>query len=285
VARPLSSYQRPRAVDEALKALATAPLTVLAGGTDYYPARVGEPCDEDILDITALDELRGIEEQDDHWRIGALTSWSTLVSAPLPPWFAGLRLAACEVGGEQIQNAGTIGGNLCNASPAADGVPPLLALDATVELASMDGREQLPLGEFIRGNRRTARKPDQLLTAVLVAKPKAARAASHFVKLGARRYLVISLVMVGAALEVGRDGRVEVARLAVGACSPVAMRLPAAERALAGAPCDGHLGALLQPEHVTGLAPIDDVRASAAYRSDVALTLARRAVSELAARL
>jgi CO/xanthine dehydrogenase FAD-binding subunit len=277
----LSSYQRPRAVDDALEALATAPLTVLAGGTDYYPARVGQPCDEGILDITALDELRGIEEQDDHWRIGALTSWSTLVRAPLPPWFAGLRLAAREVGGEQIQNAGTIGGNLCNASPAADGVPPLLALDAAVELASLDGREQLPLGEFIRGNRRTARRPDQLLTAVLVPKPKAARAAGHFVKLGARRYLVISLVMVGAALEVGRDGRVDVARLAVGACSPVAMRLPAAERALAGALCDHRLSALLQPEHVTGLTPIDDVRASAAYRSDVALTLVRRAVTEL----
>ena len=279
--RTLSSYQRPRAVDDALGALARAPLTVLAGGTDYYPARVGEPCDEDILDITALDELRGIEERDDHWRIGALTSWSALRRAELPPWFRGLRLAAREIGGEQIQNAGTIGGNLCNASPAADGVPPLLALDAKVELASLEGGERLQLGEFIRGNRRTALRPDQLLTAVLVPKPKAPRAAGHFVKLGARRYLVISLVMVGASLEVGRGGRVEVARLAVGACSPVAMRLFAAERALVGAPCDGRLGALLQPEHVMGLTPIDDVRASAAYRSDVALTLVRRAVTEL----
>jgi CO/xanthine dehydrogenase FAD-binding subunit len=281
VARPLSSYQRPRSIDVALEAVATAPVTVLAGGTDYYPARVGQPCDEDILDITALDELRGIEEQDDHWRIGALTSWSTLVRAPLPPWFGGLRLAAREIGGEQIQNAGTIGGNLCNASPAADGVPPLLALDAKVELASLEGRERLQLGEFIRGNRRTALRPDQLLTAVLVPKPKAPRAAGHFVKLGARRYLVISLVMVGASLAVGRDDRVVGAGLAVGACSPVALRLPAAERALVGALCDRRLSTLLQPEHLTGLAPIDDVRASAAYRSDVALTLVRRAVSEL----
>jgi CO/xanthine dehydrogenase FAD-binding subunit len=281
----LSSYQRPRAVDEALKALATAPLTVLAGGTDYYPARVGEPCDEDILDITALDELRGIEEQDDHWRLGALTSWSTLVRAPLPPWFNGLTLAAREVGGEQIQNAGTIGGNLCNASPAADGVPPLLAMDATLELASLEGVERLPLDAFILGNRRTALRADQLLSAVLVRKPATARAAGHFVKLGARRYLVISIVMVGAALEVGRDGRVAVARLAVGACAPVARRLPAAEQALAGAPCDDRLGALLQPEHLGGLSPIDDLRASAAYRSDVALTLLRRAVTELAAGL
>jgi len=285
VARTLSSYQRPRAVDDALEALAAGPLTVLAGGTDYYPARVGEPCDEDVLDITALEELRGIAERHDHWRIGALTTWSTLARADLPPWFEGLQLAAREVGGEQIQNAGTIGGNLCNASPAADGVPPLLAQGAMVELASRAGRERMRLEEFILGNRRTARRPEQLLSAVLVPKPAARRAGGHFVKLGARRYLVISLVMVGATLEVGDDGRVAAAGLAVGACAPVARRLPAAERALEGAPCEERLGALLQPEHVSGLAPIDDVRASAAYRSDVALTLVRRAVSELAARL
>jgi CO/xanthine dehydrogenase FAD-binding subunit len=281
----LASYQRPRSLGSALEALAAAPRTVLAGGTDYYPARVGEPCDEDILDITALDELRGIAERDDHWRIGALTSWSALRRAELPPWFRGLQLAAREVGGEQIQNAGTVGGNLCNASPAADGVPPLLALDATLELASLEGVQRLPLDAFILGNRQTALRPDQLLSAVLVPKPAAARAAGHFVKLGARRYLVISIVMVGAALEVGQDGRVAVARLAVGACAPVARRLPAAEQALAGAPCDDRLGGLLQPEHVGGLSPIDDLRASAAYRSDVALTLLRRAVTELAAGL
>jgi CO/xanthine dehydrogenase FAD-binding subunit len=281
----LASYQRPRSLGSALEALAAAPRTVLAGGTDYYPARVGEPCDEDILDITALDELRGIAERDDHWRIGALTSWSALRRAELPPWFRGLQLAAREVGGEQIQNAGTVGGNLCNASPAADGVPPLLALDATLELASLEGVQRLPLDAFILGNRQTALRPDQLLSAVLVPKPAAARAAGHFVKLGARRYLVISIVMVGAALEVGQDGRVAVARIAVGACAPVARRLPAAEQALAGAPCDDRLGALLQPEHVGGLSPIDDLRASAVYRSDVALTLLRRAVTELAAGL
>jgi CO/xanthine dehydrogenase FAD-binding subunit len=275
------TYLRPRTLDDALVALVGGPMALLAGGTDFYPARVGKPLDDAILDISGISDLRGITEADDHVRIGALTTWTEIIETPLPPWFDGLKLAAREVGGVQIQNAGTIAGNICNASPAADGVPPLLALDAAVELASLDGREQLPLGEFIRGNRRTARRPDQLLTAMLVPKPKAARAAGHFVKLGARRYLVISLVMVGAALEVGRDGRVDVARLAVGACSPVAMRLPAAERALAGALCDHRLSALLQPEHVTGLTPIDDVRASAAYRSDVALTLVRRAVTEL----
>jgi CO/xanthine dehydrogenase FAD-binding subunit len=281
----LPSYLRPQAIEEALEALAAAPLTVLAGGTDYYPARVGKPCDENILDISALADLRGIEAHEDHWRIGALTTWSALARADLPPWFAGLQLAAREVGGEQIQNAGTLGGNLCNASPAADGVPPLLAMDAQVELASRTGVQRLPLAEFIQGNRMTARRPDQLLTAVLVPKPRAARAASHFLKLGARRYLVISIAMVGATLEVEADGRIAAARIAVGACAPVARRLPAAERALIGATCDARLGTIVQPEQLVGLAPIDDVRASAAYRSDVALTLVRRTLSELATKL
>ena len=281
----MQSYWRPDLVAEALEALATAPRTVLAGGTDHYPARVGKPSEEDILDITALAALRGVEEHDDHWRLGALTTWSTLARADLPPWFAGLRLAAREVGGEQIQNAGTLGGNLCNASPAADGIPPLLAMDARVELAALDGVQRLPLAEFILGNRKTARRPDQLLTAVLVPRPKAARAAGHFLKLGARRYLVISIVMVGATLEIGADGRVAAARVAVGACAPVARRLPAAERALAGAPCDPRLGALIEPEHLACLAPIDDVRASGAYRSDVALTLVRRTLDQLVAEL
>jgi CO/xanthine dehydrogenase FAD-binding subunit len=281
----LSSYFRPQAIEAALETLAAGPRTVLAGGTDYYPARVGRPCDEDILDISALAALRGIAEQDDHWRLGALTTWSALAGAGLPPWFAGLRLAAREVGGEQIQNAGTLGGNLCNASPAADGVPPLLAMDALIELASVAGVERLPLAGFILGNRRTARRPDQLLTAVLVPKPRSARAGGHFLKLGARRYLVISIVMVAGSLEIDADGRVAAAGIAVGACAPVARRLPGAERTLLGAPIDSRLGARVQPEHLAGLAPIDDVRASAGHRSDVALTLVRRTLDELAASL
>jgi CO/xanthine dehydrogenase FAD-binding subunit len=120
---------------------------------------------------------------------------------------------------------------------------------------------------------------------VLVRKPEAARAGGHFLKLGARRYLVISIVMVGATLEVEPDGRIARAGIAIGACAPVARRLPEAERALAGATCGPGLGARVRPEHLAGLAPIDDVRASAGYRSDVALTLVRRTLDEMAARL
>jgi CO/xanthine dehydrogenase FAD-binding subunit len=281
----LARYFRPRGIEEALGLLTRAPLTVLAGGTDHYPARVGRPLDEDVLDITAIDALRGIEERDEDFRIGALTSWCQICDAKLPAWFDGLKLAAREVGGLQVQNAGTIGGNICNASPAADGVPPLLTMNAEVELTSLDRVQRFPLAELILGNRQTARRGDQLLTAIMVPRPEKVRATGHFLKLGARRYLVISLVAVAANLEVEGDGRVASARIAVGACSPVAKRLPGAEAALRGAACDARLGSLVRPEHLVPLSPIDDVRASAEYRLDAALTLVRRTLNELAVRL
>ena len=283
----MASYQRPRSLGSALEALAAAPRTVLAGGTDFYPARVGRPCDDGHPRHHARSpSCAASPRSDGHWRIGALTTWTDAAARRLPPLFDGLKPAAREVGGVQIQNAGTVGGNLCNASPAADGVPPLLALDAEVELASRRGRRALPLAEFVLGNRRTALRPDELVTRGPGAEAAAARALGHFVKLGARRYLVISIVMVAAALEVGRDGRIAVARLAVGACSPVARRLPAARAGAGRRALRRPAWARLSAARASGAAgPIDDVRASAAYRRDAALTLVRRAVAELAARL
>ncbi len=157
------------------------------------------------------------------------------------PLFDGLKLAAREVGGVQIQNAGTICGNLCNASPAADGMPNLLAMDAVVELASASGTRQVKVGDFVTGNRRTLRRPDELVTAILVPKPRH-KARSGFVKLGARRYLVISIVMAAGVVETTADDNVAAARIAVGACSAVAQRLPALESALVGRRFDRALG-------------------------------------------
>jgi CO/xanthine dehydrogenase FAD-binding subunit len=273
-------YLRPTDLGEALAALAQAPLTVLAGGTDFYPARVGRPIDDDILDIGALAGLRGIGDAGDHVRIGAATTWSDILAAELPEWLAGLKLAAREVGGLQIQNAGTIAGNLCNASPAADGVPPLLALDAAVELASGLGERVVLLADFITGNRRTARRADELATAVLVPKPRHA-ARAGFAKLGARKYLVISIVMVAAVLEI-EASRVAQARVAVGACSAVAQRLPSLEAALLGQPCAPGLGAVVSQTQLWPLMPIDDVRGTAAYRRDAARTVIARLLDELA---
>jgi len=275
-------YLRPAGLDEALAALANTKLTVLAGGTDYYPARVGKPIDDDILDISAISSLRGIHDERSHWRIGATATWSDIIAAELPPLFDGLKLAAREIGGVQIQNAGTIAGNLCNASPAADGVPPLLALDARVEIAEAGGSRGVALADFILGNRKTLLRQDQILTAILIPKP-AHSARSHFTKLGARKYLVVSIVIIAVTLEVDA-GRVSAARAAVGAASAVAQRLPLLEAALIGKRCDASMREHASIEHLAPIAPIDDVRASREYRMDAGLTLVRRMLRELGRR-
>ncbi len=268
-------FARPETVDEALTLLQQGPWSLLAGGTDFYPARGETPVDEAVLDLTALRELRGIEETSDAWRIGALTTWSDLVRAPLPPVFDALKLAAVEIGSIQIQNRATLAGNLCNASPAADGVPALLILDAEVELASQSETRALSLADFIEGNRKTQRRPAELVTAIVV--PKAAGAGrSHFLKLGARRYLVISIAMVAARLAADGQGRVAEAAVSVGACSAVAQRLPALEADLLGKAADANLHDAVTAAHLADLSPIDDVRAPAGYRREAALELVRR---------
>ncbi|MGH9551787.1 MAG: FAD binding domain-containing protein, partial [Terriglobales bacterium] len=180
---------------------------ILSGGTDFFPALGDRPAPDRVVDISGLTEIKGITEEGNYIRIGGLTTWSEVLAAPLPRCFDALKSAAREIGGIQIQNRGTIGGNLCNASPAADGVPPLLALDAEVELASAAGRRRVLLADFIVGNRKTLRRPDEILAAVLV--PRGLDdARSVFVKLGARCYLVISIAMVAAVVKTDAGGRV-----------------------------------------------------------------------------
>ena len=274
-------YLRPSALGDALAALAARRFTVLAGGTDFYPARVGQPVQTHILDITRVAQLRGIRDEGNLMRIGAAVTWSELIAAPLPlqinAQFDGLRAAAREIGGVQIQNAGTVAGNLCNASPAADGVPPLLALGARVELASTRGVRQIALSDFVLGNRRTARQPHELVSAVLVPKWRAGT-RSVFLKLGHRKYLVISIVMVSVVIALDDAGRVALCGIAVGACSAVAQRLTALEARLCGVRARDAAG-VATAEDLRGLTPIDDVRGSAAYRLDAALTLVRQAIA------
>ena len=253
----MSAYHRPENLDDALASLGARPHRILAGGTDVYPADaaaigwgqpgIDHPDTLPILDVSALDALSGIRRFPDRVEIGALVTWTEAIESDLPAWFDGVRLAAREVGGRQIQNRGTLAGNLCNASPAADGVPALLVLNARVRLQSRDGSRELPLVRnravprpstalagarprqrsplegFIIGNRRTRLRPDELMTAIVIPSP-AADACSTFFKLGARRYLVISIAMVAACLEL-KEGRIRDARVAVGACSEVAQRL------------------------------------------------------------
>lgn len=269
------SYAQPATLSAALDLLAGGAAVVVAGGTDFYPALGQRPAPSSLLDLTRIAELRGVSREGAGWRIGGCTTWSDLIAAALPPGFDGLKAAAREIGSVQIQNAGTIAGNLCNASPAADGVPPLLALAASVELTGNSGRRVVALEDFLLGVRRTALQAGEVLTAVLVPDlPDAARGS--FQKLGARRYLVISVAMV-SALVWADAGRIAGCRVAVGACSPVARRLGGLEAAVVGRK-SGDLDPGLWSAHLGGLAPIDDVRATAGYRLDAVAELVRRAV-------
>lgn len=269
-------FHRPQTVDDALALLAAAPARLLAGGTDVYPALGERQLSGPVIDLTAITALRGISRNGETWRIGAATRWRDIRDAFLPPGFAALQQAAREIGSVQIQNSGTIAGNICNASPAADGVPPLLILDAEVEIASATGTRVLPLSDFITGYRRTALQPGEIVTAILV-RDAAAQSPSNFLKLGARKYLVISIAMVAAQFAV-ENGVITEARVAIGACSAVAMRIRQLEQDLTGAPV--HVAAeRIQPQHFSDLTPIDDVRATAQYRRDAAMILVRRALA------
>ena len=188
-------YFRPDNLEDALAALDEHPRIMLAGGTDFFPARVGKSITDNVLDLTGITQLRAIQQTVEGFQLGALTTWTDIVEAKLPPAFDGLKQAAKTIGGVQTQNAGTLCGNICNASPAADSVPNLMALDANVELKSMQGIRTLSLEEFILGNRKTAKKQDELVSNIFVPHP-GKNAFGNFEKLGTRAYLVISIVMV-----------------------------------------------------------------------------------------
>ena len=272
------SYHQPDSLCDALKLAAETGVQVIAGGTDVFPAQGDGPPGDNLLDITRLPELRGVTKTPTGWRLGATTSWTEVQKAPLPPGFDGLKQAAREVGAWQIQNAGTVAGNLCNASPAADGVPPLLTLEAELDLSSATGTRRLPLSDFITGVRQTALRPGEIVTALQIpAMPDGAR--SRFMKLGARKYLVISIAMASALICCDRQGRIETARIAVGSCSAVAQRLRGLETALIG---QGAQDIENQPglfmDHLDVLTPITDIRGSGAYRRDAAAELSRRVV-------
>ncbi|MDA9865482.1 FAD binding domain-containing protein [bacterium] len=265
-------YHRPTSLAEALDLLANDALRVAAGCTDLFPATERKTLPGTVLDITNVAGLRGISPVPDGLLIGATTTWSDLINAPLPAACNGLKLAAREVGATQIQNRGTIAGNLCNASPAADGVPPLLTLDAKVRLQSQTDSRQVPLADFITGPRQTALEPGELVTGIFLPS-QSLEGQGHFLKLGARRYLIISIAMTAVRLAIS-NGIVAQAAVAIGSCGPVATRLRAVEKALIGFPLD--------PSRVTdamvadAISPIDDVRADAAYRAHAAAELLRR---------
>lgn len=276
------AYHRPTNLTDAYGILANLDASILAGGTDAFPVESGRELRGEVLDITAIAALSGITETSAGWRIGATTTWSDVADAPLPPAFAALQQAARQVGSLQIQNSATVAGNLCNASPAADGVPPLLVLDAEIEIGSHSGVRRLPLSGVITGVRKTALHPGEIVTAIHIPQA-AAQGRSAFHKLGARKYLVISICMVAARIELS-GAVISKAAISVGSCSPIACRLSQLEAALIGLKYNDPSAwrDVLQHQVDDLLTPIADIRADANYRRAAAVELINRAIQDAA---
>lgn len=277
----MGKYHRPDKLKDALALLAVDGIQVVAGCTDVLASTSAMGLSGPVLDVTAIDALRGVSRTLDgqSWRIGAAATWKDVLQTPLPAGFDMLKQAAREIGAVQVQNAGTVAGNICNASPAADGMPPLLALDAEVEISAQRGVRVVPLSAFVIGPRHTVLQPGEMVSAILV--PQAAtRGVSVFQKLGARKHLVISIAMVAVRVTL-RGESVEDAAISVGACGPVAVRLPSVETALRGVELAKAAAAVREADVVAALAPISDIRSTEVYRLQSAFALVRDCVQQV----
>jgi len=269
-------------LNDALDLLAESPAGLLSGGTDYYPALNDATPRQHLLNVQDILGLDVISEESDHWRIGAAVTWSQLIHADLPPCFACLKQAGMEVGSVQIQNAASVVGNICNASPAADGMPALLVLEAIVEIQSAGSSRTVPLHDFVTGVRTTVLQQGEMVTALHIPK-KYNTDRTAFIKLGSRTYLVISIVMCASRISLDDAGVITGAAIAVGACSPVACRLHDLESSLIGKTCDfSTLEHCVDEEHLSALTPISDVRATATYRMQATKILLQRQLSAFA---
>lgn len=281
----LPSYEMavPRTLDDALALVRDEPgvWRPFAGGTDLMVLlEAGRLEHRRFFSVRHLKELRGVGEVDGEVRVGALTTYTEVRrSELLGRLFPMLGQAARETGGIAIQNRGTVGGNIANASPAADTPPALLAYDARVELVSAGGTRRVPYAEFHTGYKQTVMRADELIAAVILPKPR--EGARHFYrKVGTRRAQAISKVCFAALAEVG-GGTLEEVRVALGSVAPVVLRCRRTEGVLRGRRLEGDLMRAALEELGREVTPIDDVRSTARYRTRVAQNLLREFLSGL----
>ena len=253
---------RPATLREALQMLQEdGPLTPLAGCTDVYVnLHFGTTTDHRFVDLWSLSELRGIRRDAKSLRIGALTTYTELIDSALVRRRVPMLVAASrEIGGKQIQNRGTLGGNIANASPAGDALPVLAAANATVVLQSVAGERRVPFIEFYTGYRTSVRRPDELIVAVEIP---AIQGRQYWRKVGTRRAQAISKVMCAAV-------RGPEIRVAFGSVAPTVIRAPQTEAVLARRGAIEEAQAAVRRE----VAPIDDLRSTSAYRREVSANL------------
>ncbi len=249
---------------------------LLAGGTDLIVQwRMGGRMPEGVIDIGALEEIRLIIQRENVIEIGAAVTHSMLIESNIVRRYCPVLVDACRtVGAVQIQNRGTIGGNIVNASPAGDTPPVLMAFDAKVELANLSGRRHVPLREFYLSYRKTALKPDELLTRIIIPKHGPDEKAG-FYKIGTRKAQAISKVALCVRAKIA-GGAVNDIAIALGSVAPTAVRAPKTEAFLKGKKLDSFAVDEAKRTLAAEIAPIDDIRSTADYRRFVAENLLAR---------
>ncbi len=273
-------FCRAHSLDEALELLGQwgGDGCLLAGGTDVMVQyNSGAITPGAFIHIEGIEPLSAISING-RTTLGALNTHAKLAAdGDIASRHPAVARAARLVGGWQTQTVGTVGGNLCNGSPAADLAPPLLIADAHVTLTSLNGERRLPLDDFFIDRRATARRPDELLT-LIDLDPVPPRGGEHYVKLGRRGAMDVAIVGLAARLGLGDDGNIAFARVAVCSVTATPRRIREVEAALVGVPLEAGAFAAAGQALVAAVSPIDDARATASYRRRVLPGLLERAV-------
>ena len=280
-------YAAPTTIDEARALLAgDTDAIVFAGATDVVPQmRGGRPEPSMVIDLKKIDRLMSVSLEGDTWHVGAAAPSSSLTgNAAFSADFPGLSEAAGLIGSDQIQNRSSLGGNLCNASPAADSVPALVVNDAVAVIAGAQGERRVPVADVVTGPGQTSLAHDEIVVCFELARP-AASTTDAYLRLIPRTEMDIAVVGVGVRLTLDGDGTVSAAAVALGAVAPTVVRVPAAQAALVGSRLDDASLAAAAAAASDACNPIDDKRGTINYRRQVAGVLTRRAAGIAAARI
>ncbi len=277
----MSMFYQPLTVEEAITNLARENTMACAGGTNLYVDRKhGKFLDKDYVSLDKLQDLKQVIQKEDGWHIGSMVNFACAEKLAIPGANC-FTMAAAQVGAPQIRNRGTVGGNIVSASPAADSVPALIALDATVVLKSVSGERIVALSEFMKGPGRTDLRSGELMTEIIIPTKKG---HSVFSKAGKRNALAIAICNQAVYMET-EQGKIQEIRVALGSVAPIAVRAYHAEAILKGTEASAldstEFKVALKEALLKDICPIDDVRATKEYRQSVAFRMLMHNLKQL----
>lgn len=282
---PKFQYHSPESLDEALSLLAELEnATPVIGGTDLMIAmRNGVSIPDHIVDLNKISELNYVKAVDGIIMIGATATHAEVANSPIAAKIPSLVDSVSRIGSPQIRNRGTITGNICNASPAADSAPPLLVHMAEVEIQSLDGKRTIPIVDLFAGPKINSLQPGELLTEIRIPVPPAG-SSSSFKRIGRRKAFTLSVVSSAAYIQMEGETCTD-AKVAFGSVAITPIRVPEAESLLSGSKLDEETVKVASDAVYEAVKPITDVRGTAEYRKDMCPVLMRRAIKQCMERM